>query len=191
VNGVYTATARTSINVNYTQLLGSQLQQLENQLSATSINNAGIPVDSRTGVPLTNGNNLLGTASQLYRSETATIGTTTQLDRDSIIVNLQYAAYTAAGAGASGASNGVTATANWTHSLSDDLTLNVSGSYGIRWLNDPGGRNAFIAATGTLRYALSATLSTALSYAFYNLNSTDQGQSLYQNVLILSLTKQF
>jgi uncharacterized protein (PEP-CTERM system associated) len=191
VNGLYAATARTSINVNYAQQLGTELQQLESQLSATTINDAGIPVNSRTGAPLTNGNNLLGTPSQLYRSETATVGTTTQLDRDIITLNLQYAAYTSAGAGASGSTNGLTGTANWTHSLSDDLTLNVSGSYGLRWLNDPGARNAFIAATGSLRYALSATVSTSLSYAFYDLNSTEQGQSLYQNVLILSLTKQF
>ena len=45
--------------------------------------------------------------------------------------------------------------------------------------------------TASLRYAISATLSSNLSYTFYDLNSTEAGQTLYQNILILSLTKQF
>ena len=191
VSGLYAATPRTSVNVSFSQQLGTELQSLETQLAAADINNTGTLVNSRTGAPLVTNNNVLGTATQLYRSETANFGTTTQLDRDTISINLQYAAYTAAGAGASGSTNGVTGTANWTHSLRDDLTLNGSVSYGLRWFTDPGGRNNFAATAASLRYAISATLSSTLSYTFYDLNSTDQGQSLYEDVLLLSLTKQF
>jgi uncharacterized protein (PEP-CTERM system associated) len=140
---------------------------------------------------LTNANALLGTQNQLYRSTTATVGTSTQLDRDTITVNLQYAVYTAAGAGATGATSGVTGTASWIHSLREDLSLSASGSYGLRWFVDPGGHNAFTALSSSLNYSISATLTASLSYAFYDLYSTQQGESEYQDVIVLSLTKTF
>jgi len=34
-------------------------------------------------------------------------------------------------------------------------------------------------------------LNSNLSYTFYDLNSTEQGQTMYQDVLTLSLTKTF
>ena len=191
VDGLYMVSARTSINVSYGQTLGTELQSLQSQLAQEDINNSGVAVNSRTGAPLNTSTNLLGTPSSLYRATTATVGTSTQLDRDTITVNIQYADYTAAGSGATGATSGITGTANWLHSISDDLTLNVSGAYGIRWFTDPGGENKFAAVTASLRYAISATLSCNLSYTFYDLNSTQAGQTLYQDILILSLTKQF
>jgi uncharacterized protein (PEP-CTERM system associated) len=191
VNGYYTLTARTSVNVSYGQTLGTQLQQLQNQLSVADINNAGNLVNSRTGAPLVNSDNLLGTQTQLYRATTATVGTTTQLDRDTISFTAQYADYTAAGNGATGATTGATATAGWTHSIHDDLTLNTSASYGIRWFVDPGGTNRFAAFTASLNYIVSATVTASLTYSFYDLSSTQPGQSLYQDILILSLTKRF
>ncbi len=191
VSGVYTATARTTLNVSYGSTLGTQLQSLQNQLALADINNSGTLVNSRTGAPLYNNSNLLGTQNELYRSTTATVGATTSLDRDTISLNLQYAVYTAAGAGATGSTSGVTGTATWTHSLREDLTLNVSGSYGLRWFIDPGGHNTFTAFNTSLNYAISATLNASLSYAFYDLNSTQPGQSLYQDMVLLTLTKQF
>ncbi len=190
-NGLYQLTGRTSVYVNYGQTLGTNLQQLQSQLAQTDINSSGVQVNSRTGAPIFNANSLLGTQNQLYRSTTGTVGTTTQLDRDTITFNLQYADYTAAGAGATGATTGFTGTANWLHSLRDDLTLSSSGSYGIRWFLDPGGTNKFFALTTSLNYVLSETVTASLSAEFYDLNSTQPGQTLYQDIIILSLTKRF
>jgi len=191
VNGLYQLTARTNVNVSYGETLGTELQAQQTQLAQADINNSGTLVNSRTGAPLNTSNALLGSPSQLYRSTTATAGTTTQLDRDTISFTVQYAVYTAAGTGASGTTSGATGTASWTHSIHDNLTLSASGSYGIRWFTDPGGRNKFAALTASLRYAISETLSSSLSYAFYDLNSTQAGQTMYQDVLVLSLTKTF
>ena len=191
VNGVYAATARTTLNVSYDETLGTQLQSLQNQLALADINNSGTLVNSRTGAPLYTSSNLLGTQNELYRSTTATVGATTSLDRDTISLNVQYAVYTAAGTGATGSTSGVTGTASWTHSLREDLTLNVSGSYGLRWFIDPGGHNTFGAFSTALNYAISATLNTSLSYSFYDLNSTQAGQTMYQDVVLLTLSKTF
>jgi uncharacterized protein (PEP-CTERM system associated) len=203
-NGVYQLTPRTSVNVSYGQALTTALQTEQQQLSQTAVNNSGVPVNSQTGAPLYTSNSLLGTQNQLYRSTTATIGTATQLDRDSITITAQYAQNTAAGAGAIGSTSGVTGTAGWTHSISPNLTLSASGSYGTH-TTVTGGHSTFIALSASLSYALSRTVSGNLSYAFYDLNSTGQtpistglggnstgqGGSLYQDIVVLSLTKQF
>ncbi len=189
VNGYYQATARTTVNVSYNQQLGTELQSLESQLASGNLNNPGI--NPRTGQPFTNGNNLLGIPTGLYRSETLTAGTSTLLNRDTFSFNVQYAKYTAAGAGATGSTNGYTGTANWNHAIRDYLTLNVSASYGQRWFTDPGGTNTFAGAIASLQYTVSSTVFATLSYAFYDLNSTQQGQSYYQDILLLSITKQF
>jgi uncharacterized protein (PEP-CTERM system associated) len=190
-NGVYSVTARTSVNINYGETIGTQLQQLQTQLAVEDINGVGTVVNSRTGQPITNASQLLGTQNQLYKSQTATIGVNTSLDRDTFNVNFQYAVYTAAGAGATGATSGVTGTASWTHSLSEDLSLSTSGSYGWRWFIEPGGTNKFAALTGSLNYIISATVSTSLSYSLYDLNSTQAGQTEYQDIILLSITKTF
>ena len=189
VNGYYQATARTTVNVSYSQQLGTELQALQSQLASGNLNNPGI--NPRTGQPFTNGNNLLGIPTGLYRSETMTAGTNTVLNRDNFSFNVQYAKYTAAGAGATGSTNGYTGTANWNHAIRDYLTLNVSAAAGQRWFTDPGGANTFAAVTASLQYTVSATVTAALSYAFYDLSSTQQGQSYYQDILLISLTKQF
>jgi uncharacterized protein (PEP-CTERM system associated) len=191
VNGLYTLTARTSISVSYVNELGTQLQQVQNQLAAADINNAGSLINSRTGAPLSVGNNLLGTQNELYRSHTATVTTTTLLDRDTLALNAQYSDYIAAGGGATGSTSGISATASWSHELSEDLTLSASGSYGQRWFLDPGGKETYVALTTALTYSFSATLSGSVRYAFYDVNANGQGQSMYQDLFVISLTKQF
>lgn len=195
-SGFYQLTPRTSVNVSYGESLATQLQTVAQQLSQTAINNSGVAVNSQTGAPLYNSTNLLGTQNELSRTTTATIGTATQLDRDTISFNAQYAVSTAAGAGASSSTSGITGTAGWTHSIRDNLTLSTSASYGIHTLNP--GRTAYTALSSSLSYTLSRTVSASLSYSFYDLtpsgsgaNSTGQGGSVYQDIFILSLTKQF
>jgi uncharacterized protein (PEP-CTERM system associated) len=164
---------------------------VQSSLESSSVSNNGTLVNSQTGAPVFVGNNLLGTETQIYSSRTLTIGGTTLRDRDTITVNLQYSDYTLVGAGASGGSTGITGTATWTHELTEDLTLNTSTSYGRRW-SSPGGASLYIAATGSLTYHISQTLSSSLTYEFYDVNATGTGaQSMYQDLLILSLNKTF
>jgi uncharacterized protein (PEP-CTERM system associated) len=191
LNATYAITARTTLTASYVSQLGTQLQQLQSQLATTTLNNSGGVVNSQTGQPLFIGNNLLGSPTQLYRSTTATFGSTTQLNRDTISLNAQYVTYSAAGAGASGKSSGYTVTGSWTHLLRDDLILGASGSYGQRWLQDPGGQEHYVAFTTTLSYIISPTLNVSLSYMFYNVNGNGQIQPFYQDLVIASITKTF
>lgn len=190
-NGRYALTARTTIFASYQTQLGTQLQAIQNQLESSTVNNNGTTVNSQTGAPVFVGNNLLGTQTQVYRSRSLTVGTTTLLDRDTVSLNAQFSGYTLLGSASAGQdSSGITGTASWVHQLREDLTLSSSASYGRRW-SSPGGQSLYLAATGALTYNISATLSTSVSYSFYDVNANGLGQSMYQDLVILSLNKQF
>lgn len=189
-DGHYAASARTTVFASYLTDLGTQLQSVQNQLETSSVNNSGNLVNNQTGAPVYVGNNLLGTQSRVYRTQEMTIGTTTLLDRDTLTMTAQFSDYTELGTGAVGGTSGITGTVTWIHQLREDLTLNTSGSYGRRW-SSPGGRSLYVAATGALTYNISATLSGSLSYSFYDVNATGADESMYQDLFLLSLTKQF
>lgn len=191
-NGRYALTARTTFFASYLTTLGTQLQAVQNQLESSTVNNNGTTVNSQTGAPVFVGNNLLGTQTEVYRSRSLTMGTSTLLDRDTIAINAQFSDYTLFGSGVAGQdSSGVTGTVSWIHQLREDLTLSSSGSYGRRW-SSSGGQSQYLAATGALTYNISATLSTSVSYSFYDINANGGvGESMYQDLVILSLNKQF
>jgi uncharacterized protein (PEP-CTERM system associated) len=189
-DGHYAATARTSIFASYLTTLGTQLQSVQNQLETSTVNNSGNLVNNQTGAPVYVGNNLLGTQTRVYRTQAMTIGTTTLRDRDTLTMTAQFSDYTELGSGATGGTSGITGTVTWVHQLREDLTLNTSGSYGRRW-NNPGGQSLYVAATGALTYNISTTLSGSLSYSFYDVNTTGVGESMYQDLFLLSLSKQF
>lgn len=191
VNGFYALTARTSISVSYDTTLGTQLQQLQNQLAASSVSNNGTLVNSQNGSPVYPGNNLVGSQNGVYRIRTATIGSTTSFDRDTVSVTLQSSDYTSTGTGLQSNTSGVTGTANWYHQIREDLTLSASASYGLRWGGGIGGSSAYTAFTSSLAYALSATLNASLNYSFYDVTTKGANQSMYQDLILASLTKQF
>jgi uncharacterized protein (PEP-CTERM system associated) len=191
-NGRYALTARTAIFASYQTELGTQLQAVQSQLESSTVSNNGSLVNSQTGAPTFVGNNLLGTQTQVYRSQTLSVGTSTLLDRDTIAINAQFSDYTLLGSGSAGQdSSGITGTLSWIHQLSEDLTLSSSASYGRRW-SSPGGQSLYFAGTGALTYNISTTLSSSLSYSLYDVNASGAlGESMYQDLVILSLNKQF
>ena len=61
-SGHYALTARTMLTGSYTNGVGTQLEQVSNQLDNGAVNNNGNTVNSQTGGPLFVGNNALGVA---------------------------------------------------------------------------------------------------------------------------------
>lgn len=187
----YALTARTTIFSSYTTELGTQLQQVQNQLENSEVNNQGSLVNGKTGATQSVGNNLLGNQNQIFRSNTFSIGSTTVRERDVVTINAQYTEYTYVGAGAAGGTSGITGTMGWIHQIRDDLTLNNSVSYGRRWSASPLGHSIYIAMLSSLTYNFSATLSGSVSYEFYDVNASGSGASMYQDLFIVSLNKSF
>ncbi len=202
VNAYYALTARTSLSASYATGLQSSLQQLQGQLDLADLGRNGNAIDSQTGAPLFLGNNALGLQSGLYRSKTFTMTATTNLDRDQISLSLQLSQSTTVAQSSAtttpsvlnppvgSTSTGNTGFLTWIHQFNEDLSLNSSVSYSTSKVPGTGNLNS-IGVSTSLQYALSETLATFMRYGYFDQISSTPGQSVYQNLVLVGITKQF
>lgn len=191
-SGHYALSARTTITGSYTNGVGTQLEQVAHQLDLGAVGNNGNFLNSQTGGELFAANNAEGVAPGVYQFNTLTLGATTVLDRDSISLYLSSNAETQVGTTTPNATNTVrTATANWTHVLNPDLNLSAEASYSLGTPLGTIGSTRSLAARLSLQYTLSETVSTFASYSYLRRDTDTQGQSFYQDLVIVGLTKQF
>jgi hypothetical protein len=190
-NARYALTTRTILTASYNNGVGTQLEQVNEQLSQASVNNNGGLVNSQTGNPLFVGNNALGVAPGVYRYSYLSFGATVTLDRDTITATLGHSQETQLGAGIASRTNAVsTGSFLWTHELTADLvaTANAALSFGapVAGLSS----RSFVAGVA-LQYTLTDTLSTFARYSFYDVHSTSVDQMFYQDIFLVGITKQF
>jgi len=101
-----------------------------------------------------------------------------------------------------------TAQLNWVHQFSEDLTMSsgvayttnrfpasnrISGFNSISGANriSGSGNEQSVAASVAVQYLLSQSLAANARYTYLNLISPTPGQSFYQNLVLIGLTKQF
>jgi hypothetical protein len=189
----YMLTTRTTVAAHYGSIVGTQLQNLQNQLDLAAVNGSGALVNGRTGGTLFNGSNLQPVQPGVYRFNTFTLNSTTNLDRDIISVGLGYNKQTGLGFGTFSGTSSETryATAQWIHQLTPVMTLSGAMSYTQQDYLNGGGNAQSVAGAAVLQYSLSETLSTSLRYMFNNVTSPVAGQTMYQNLILVGVTKQF
>jgi hypothetical protein len=212
-SGYYALSARTRISASYTTGLQTDLQGIQSQLDLTSLDSTGQTVNSQTGAPMFIGTGGLGVQSGLYRIKAFTASASTVLDRDQFSVWLEVSQTTTIAQAPANAripfnisappvgstNQATTVFATWTHQVSDDLTLNGVASYSTSNLTNGGGNQRSGAVSIGAQYLISQTLAATASYSFYDvigsnrarLNPSGIGQSYYQNLVIVGLTKQF
>jgi hypothetical protein len=194
-NGYYQATARTLVTVSYGSTLGTQLEYVQNQLALAANNGSGTPVNGLTG-----GNGLFGATNALaaqdglFRTDTFTLGTNTSLDRDIISFNLLFTKQTTTGSTASsGTSNGFNA--SWLHQMRPDMTVSAGfafASQGQATFNGGNPNNSSsVAASLAWQYQISDTVSVSLRYSFLDRWSQSTVYDMYQNLVILGISKTF
>jgi uncharacterized protein (PEP-CTERM system associated) len=190
--GHYALTARTTLTASYSNTLGTQLEQVASQLDQGAVNNNGSMVNARTGGPLFVGNNALGLSPGVFRFSTLTIGATTVLDRDVISLLVSNSSQTQVGVGAPSNNNTVqVVTAAWSRQLTPKASMNTAISYSMGTPSTELGRTRSLAASISLQYALSESVSTFARYSYLNSETNTQGSSFYQNLAIVGITKQF
>ncbi len=191
----YAVTARTFISLNYTNTLGTQLENLQRQLNNAAVNGNGALVNAQTGGQLFSASNALSVQPGLFRFNTLNLGVTTTRERDQFSLGLVWSTQTSEGGGTlnTGSSSAKTASVQWVRQLRPDLSFSAVLSYSLlQPINgSAGGNDRSIAASTALQYIFSDTLSGTLRYSFYDRNSEQPGQSLYQNLLIIGVSKQF
>jgi uncharacterized protein (PEP-CTERM system associated) len=186
-DGHYQLTARTSISASYNESLGTQLENLRNQLGAGAIGVNGGTVNATTGGQQFTGTNNTPTQAGIFRFQTFTASVNTRRDRDTLTLTLNSATSTSTGgitaAQSSTRSSGVVVT--WIHEMAPDLTLNTSASY---YTLTSGSSMAFNAA---LQYIITDSLSASMRYTFFKSTSSTPLLNLYEDILLLGITKQF
>ena len=174
-----------------------------------SLTTTGQTVNSDTGAPLFIGTGGLGVQAGLFQFKAFTASASTVLDRDRFSVSLQVSQTTTIAAPPSNAitpfnipapavgstSQGETVYATWTHQIREDLTLGSAAAFSKSRTSGSGDEQSWAVSVGA-QYLLSETLAATASYSFFDrLASTQtqstQGQSFYQNLVLVGLNKQF
>ncbi len=206
---------RTQLNVSYSDTIGTQLENLQNQLNNGTININGQLVNAVTGGPNFVGTNALGVQSGVFRFDTFNAGVSTGWLRDTMSANVTWSIQTnltpgsvesgefidpATGqlfiinqpiAGTNQSTDVKSASIAWTHELSPDMTLSTSASYSLIHRSGSLGNDTSLSTAVGLQYTLSASTSLSARYSFFDRTSRIPGYSVYENVLILGFTKQF
>jgi len=191
-NGRYALTTRTTLTASYTNGIGTQLEQVQNQLNAGAVANNGSLVNSQTGGPLFTGNNALGVQPGIFRFSTLSASATTVLDRDTFTLTLGSTESTQIGRGAASTTNTArTISLTWARQLTPALAVNASAFYSLGSPVAALGSSRSLAANASLQYTISDTLSAFARYSYYDRQSSAPGLSMYQDLMIFGVTKQF
>jgi uncharacterized protein (PEP-CTERM system associated) len=215
VSGYFSIGGRTQLNVSYADTIGTQLQNLQNQLNASTVNNNGQLVNAATGGQGFVATNALGPQSAVYRFDTFNAGLSTAWSRDTVQANITWSIQTNLTPGSTqsgefidpttgsvfiinqpvagtGQSTDIkTASLSWTRELSPDLTLSTSASYSFIHRSGSLGNDSSLSTAVGLQYLLSQSTALSARYSFFDRISRIPGYSLYENILLLGVTKQF
>jgi uncharacterized protein (PEP-CTERM system associated) len=190
----YALTARTVLNASYSNTLGTQLENLQRQLNQAAVANNGSLVNSQTGAPAVATNNAQAVQPGLYRFSTLEVGTQTLLDRDMISFAFTWSHQTATGnTAASNSSDVKTVSAQWVRQLWPDLTWSSMLSYSDQSATAAlgGTGSTSIAGSAMLQYIISETVTGSLRYSFFERSGGAAIYSMYQNLVIVGITKTF
>lgn len=197
-NANYQVSPRLGLTANYSNTVGTQLQNLQRQLDSASFGTGGSLVNAQTGAPLTVGNQGLGVQPGLFRFNVLTVGAQLTLDRDLLSLNGSISEQSTLGTGAVGTnSTARTVTAQWTHELRQDLSLITFLSYSLQ--TAVGGDSTMISGGVTLQYQMTESLTGRARYSYFE-RHTAAGAfptalanqlNFTQNLVIVGISKQF
>ena len=196
VNGHYQATARTLLTVSYDSTLGTQLEYLQSQFNLAATNGTGALINGQTGGPLFGATNALPAQDGVFRTDALNVGWRTSLERDLIAFNLLLTKQTnSQGLETSGSSKSLNA--SWLHQMRPDMTVSAALSFAVQD-NTIGSVGAFNPGNSTSvvtnlawQYQISDTLAANVRYSFLEQRSPIAVYSLFQNMLILGVSKTF
>jgi uncharacterized protein (PEP-CTERM system associated) len=206
---------RSLLSFDYSDTVGTQLESLQNQLANSAINVNGQSINAQTGGPSFTAQNAVGVQAGVFRFDTFNVSLATSWLRDTLQASATWSVQTNLTPGSAQLNTFIdpvtghivtinqpatstgqsvdikTASLEWLHELSPDLTLNSGASYSYIRRSGSLGNDGSLAASLGLQYALSASSTVTARYSFFDRISKIPGYSLYENVLILGFTKQF
>jgi uncharacterized protein (PEP-CTERM system associated) len=187
----YAVSPRTFLTASYNNGVGTQLEQVNDQLGQSSVGNNGGLVNSQTGAPVFVNNNALGVSGGVFRYNYLSFNAITTLDRDTLGLTLGHSQQTRLGNGTASTSNAVTtANVSWTHELTPDLVSTATAAFSSGTPTAGSSSKSYVASV-SLQYILTETVTTFARYTFYDVQSSTAGASWYQDLFLVGITKQF
>jgi uncharacterized protein (PEP-CTERM system associated) len=210
LKSTYAPTARTLITATYSQVVGTDLEGLQNGgLNQVSVNN---PTFNTAQGPVT----LLGTytfnvpqAIPVYRTTNALLSGILLEDLDTYTVTVtrterqvlsggQVQIGTTGQVGNAASSSGYSGSLGWARTIDDGLGTNASVTYGYNTQpyttiagTSAGNAQTYLTFNVGVTYALSETLSTSAQYTRSMTHGNDFGYAPTRDIFIVSLTKNF
>lgn len=190
-NARYGITARTTLTGSYSSSITTQTGTLLQQLRSSTVANNGSLVNVSTGGAQFVANNALGVAPGVYRFDLLTLGVTSVLERDTISLSLSDSKQTPVGANSAAISEEAkTAGVSWTHLVNPNLSL-TADTYISTGTPSAGIHQNSVVADLSGNYTLSETVSAFARYSFYGREASEAALSMYQDLFIVGITKQF
>ncbi len=208
----FAPTARIRVFASYGQSIGTQLDQLQNNLNNSRTSASGISIDPVTGAPiLLNNNFATGAQLPVYRTTTAALSGVLTYDRDIFALTASRddqhvlstnSANTTLGTPVN--TSGFQGSLAWTHTVSTDLFTNAVVQYTTRTAPfRPVGSTGkspdqtVLTFNVSLNYSLSESLSATVQY--YRTNTTGNifligsafSQPAHRDVATIGLQKTF
>ena len=188
----YAVTARTVLSATYVAGLTTDLQNIQSQLENTVLNPLGSAVNVSTGAPISLINSLAGINNTVYRNHQLTVTATTLMDRNTIALSVQHQnEQPIASTVEQPLVNDTTTsgTITWIRDINIRTSLTSSLSYGVRNVEEQ--NEKFFGASASLRYIFTDNLTGSAIYSYYNRGSNVPGESIYENIVLLSVTRTF
>jgi hypothetical protein len=204
LEAAYALTAKTSVSARIWTGFGTDLQLLQANLATAGVDQYGGFVDLDTGAPIfLNGfGGGAGGNQNLYRTQNLTASLSSVVFDDPVSIGVQGTKQTlvaTAGTATAFPNNSLSVYANWSHAFGELTTGGVSFTYGIRDLQGfalsntvtANGREHYLATSAYLSYTFSPSLTGSARYSYYDQVSNLQYRSYSQNLVMISLSKQF
>lgn len=204
-NAHYAVTARTTLTASYTNTIGTELQELGEQLDAAVVGPNGQFVNGTNGQPLLVPVYTTISAPEVFRYRTLNIGVQTVMDRDSLSLTTILSDQNSVSINSRTSSEVKSVSLTWEHDLSPDLRLASSASYTTQsgtgelcpltlaavCTATPNGSSRSLLFGATLTYTINDTLTASLQYLFNDRSSPVAADNMYQDLVIVGVTKQF
>jgi hypothetical protein len=207
-NGHFAVGGFSVLNFSYGNTVGTQLENLQNQLNNAAAGPNGSLINAQTGGAAFPAASALGVQTGVFRFNTFTASWTTQWPRDMLQATLTWSEQTSLNPGLATTANTVTvidntvvltagpsttyetAMATWNHQISPDLMVSSMASYSFIRRN-AGVDDGSMSTSVGLQYTLSPSTFLTGRYSFFDRVSKIPGYSLYENLLLLGFTKTF
>ncbi len=200
LDATYAPTARIRLSAQYSDGVTTGQEELAQALAGSDVNGFGQSIDHRTGIPLSAGNNFLGSQTAPARVKQFTGVITLLRDRDVYSLNLMHSetqyvtAISGPAVGSATSSSGTSVGLAWQHSFSEAFNGNAYAQYGTRASGAPTRTTQqTVTASLGLSYAFSQTLSGRAQYSYSGTlgGGNAMTPSYQQNLITVGLHKSF